>query len=313
MKNKIPYPHDCTVGTCGSCRTKLIEGKVEAITPFAYTLSKEELESGYILACQALAKTDLTLGVDITSAEIKAAKQSATLEVTQDLTHDIKKITWSVEKPVFWRAGQYVNVHWDGSETHRSYSFATAPSKQGSHEIVTFMRHVPGGMLTDRFFKDDTETMNFEIDGPHGNFWLRDGDGPLICICGGSGLAPILSLLSDAANKMVRRDCILLFGARTRDDLYGREELDAIKSSWTAGFDIWEVLSEEKSDSYRHGFVTDYVPKALERLGSGAQGYMCGPPPMIDAGIHALNELGISLDDIHYDKFTDASTKSDEN
>src|SRR3546814_18748800 len=55
----IAYPHDCTVGTCGSCRTRLISGKVEAITPFGYTLSRAELEAGYILACQALPKTDL--------------------------------------------------------------------------------------------------------------------------------------------------------------------------------------------------------------------------------------------------------------
>src|ERR1700722_20570469 len=63
LKDGILYPHDCTVGTCGSCRSKLISGKVEAITPFSYTLSKEELQAGYILACQAVPKSDLVLEV----------------------------------------------------------------------------------------------------------------------------------------------------------------------------------------------------------------------------------------------------------
>jgi len=139
---------------------------------------------------------------------------------------------------------------------------------------------------------------------------IGDGVGPMICVAGGSGLAPILSLLQDAANRKVRRDCILLFGARGLCDLYAAEELAAIRNSWTASFDYWPVLSEEKADGYRQGFVTDFIPTALESLGSGAHGYMCGPPPMIDAGVSKLVQAGLALDDIHYDKFTDASTKA---
>src|SRR3546814_9755023 len=92
------------------------------------------------------------------------------------------------------------------------------------------------------------------------------------------------------------------------DLLYAFETISAIRSGWTANFDYWPVLSEEQNPQYRHGFVTAYIGQALERLGPDAQGYMCGPPPMIDAGIHALTEAGIGIADIHYDKFTDAST-----
>lgn len=306
----IAYPHDCTVGTCGSCRTKLIAGRVEAITPFGYTLSKDELDAGYILACQALPKSDLTLEVEVASGDaIVATTQPATLTAVDDLTHDIKRLTWTVATPFAWRAGQYANIRWDGSGTHRSYSFATAPSRDGSTMLQTFVRHVPGGLFTDALFGGGHGAMMFEIDGPHGNFWLRSGTGPILCIAGGSGLAPLLSLLQDAANRRIRRDCILLFGARTRRDLYAEDEIAAIRSAWTAGFDFWPVLSEEDAPDLRHGFVTDHVAAALDRLGSGAQGYMCGPPPMIDAGIAALGAAGIALDDIHYDKFTDASTR----
>lgn len=308
LKEGVKYPHDCTVGTCGACRTKLISGKVEAITPFEYALSKGEIKDGYILACQALAKSSVNIEVELVSSDmVEPSTHSAKLKATELLTHDIKKVTWSLDAPLKWWAGQYINVKWNNSTDHRSYSFAQAPSADGKKEIVIYMRHVPGGTLTDQFFPDSPTALEFEINGPHGNFWLRDGNGPIVCVAGGSGLAPIVSLLQDAANRKVRRDVVVLFGARTQDDIYGQKELSAIRNKWTAGFAIWNVLSEEKNDEFRQGWVTDYIKEALDKLGDGAQGYFCGPPPMIDAGIERMTECGISLDDIFYDKFTDQS------
>lgn len=310
LKLGLAYPHDCTVGTCGSCRTKLIQGRVEAITPFAYTLSRDELDAGYILACQALPKSDVRLEVVLSSREqMVAATHKARLAAIEDLTHDIKRLVFTIDTPLRFKAGQYANLRWDGSGEHRSYSFAMPPARDGSTEVSTFVRHVPGGLFTDMLFRGDPLEQDYEIEGPHGNFWLREGSGPIVCVAGGSGLAPLVSLLQDAANRRVRRDCVLLFGARTQRDLYAHKEIEAIRSAWTASFDFWPVLSEEPVAGYRDGFVTDHLPAALAKLGAGAQGYMCGPPAMIDAGVHALAAQGVPLDDIHYDKFTDASTR----
>lgn len=305
----IAYPHDCTVGTCGSCRTRLVSGQVEAITPFGYTLSREEIEAGYILACQALCKSDLVIDVEIGEAgSAEAIRQPAAVAAISDLTHDIKRLTLKLDKPINYRAGQYANLHFDDGEVHRSYSFAAAPATAGRNDPSFFIRHVPGGLFTDRLFQGTLASAPIEIDGPHGNFWLREGKGPILCIAGGSGLAPVLSLLQDAANRRVRRDCVLLFGGRAERDLYGMDEIAAVRSGWTASFDYWPVLSEEADPRFRQGFVTAHVAAALERLGPGAQAYMCGPPPMIDAAIAALTDAGVPLSDIHYDKFTDASS-----
>jgi p-cymene monooxygenase electron transfer component len=309
LKLGLAFPHDCTVGTCGSCRSKLLSGKVEAITPFSYTLSKEELAAGYILACQALPKSDLVLEVDIgADGDIVAEARQAKLIAVDDLTHDIKRVCWEITPPLRYRAGQYVNVRWNDSSVHRSYSLATAPLPGGRTEISTFVRHVPGGAFTDLLFRGDPFNIRFDLDGPHGTFWLREGNGPILCIAGGSGLAPLISLLQDAAKRRIRRDCILLFGGRRARDVYAAAEIAAIRDNWTASFDYWPVLSEESADGYRHGLVTESVPAAIQKLGPGAHGYMCGPPGMIDSGINALLAQGIALTDIHYDKFTDAST-----
>src|SRR3546814_7151247 len=99
--------------------------------------------------------------------------------------------------------------------------------------------------FADRLFSGSNDDLPLEIDGPHGNFCLREGKGPILCIAGCSGLAPRLSLLQDAANRRVRRDCILLFGGRGERDLYAADAIAAIRSAWTASFDYWPVLSEE--------------------------------------------------------------------
>jgi p-cymene methyl-monooxygenase electron transfer component len=309
LKDSIAYPHDCTVGTCGSCRSRLLSGKVDAITPFSYTLSREELEAGYILACQAIPKSDLVLEVDIPDGALVAAKTvAAKLVAVEDLTHDIKCARWALDKPLQYRAGQYMNVRRAGDALHRSYSFAVAPDDSGNRTVTTFIRLVPGGVFTEHLFKGQPLDSEYKVDGPHGNFWLREGTGPIICIAGGSGLAPIISVLQQAARQKLRRDCILLFGARGARDLYAVEEIAAIRGLWKASFDYWPILSDEQVEGYRQGLVTKFIPEALAALGAPAQAYLCGPPGMIDAGIATLSGTGIAMEDIHYDRFTDAST-----
>ncbi|HWS65785.1 MAG TPA: 2Fe-2S iron-sulfur cluster-binding protein, partial [Steroidobacteraceae bacterium] len=61
LAHNVPFPHNCTVGTCGSCKSRLVCGRVKAITDFGYTLSRQELEAGYILACQAVPRDELTV------------------------------------------------------------------------------------------------------------------------------------------------------------------------------------------------------------------------------------------------------------
>jgi p-cymene monooxygenase electron transfer component len=218
------------------------------------------------------------------------------------------RVVWDCDTPIQYKAGQYVNIRWNGGEMHRSYSFAAAPAAGGSTVIESFIRHIPGGAFTDVLFGGQANSYAFELDGPHGQFWLRPGDGPILCIAGGSGLAPMISLLQDAAKKRVRRDCVLLFGGRAKLDLYADAEISAIRTGWTAGFTHWPVLSETPEEGIRAGFVTEHIAAALEKLGPGAQAYLCGPPPMIDAGIAELLKQGVPIDAIFYDKFTDAST-----
>ncbi|MEY2942261.1 MAG: hypothetical protein RLY97_275 [Pseudomonadota bacterium] len=315
LESGISYPHDCTVGTCGTCRTRLLSGKVDAITPFGYTLSREELQAGYILACQAVPESDLELLVELNNAAPMTrsiTRTGARLVESKDLTHDIKQVTWQTDVSISYRAGQYMNVSWPGAPGPRSYSFSAAPLADGQTRLTTFIRRVPGGAFTEKLFSQDMSMLPFEIEAPHGNFWLRDGDGPILLIGGGSGLSPLLSVLEDAAARGVKRDAILLFGGRGERDLFCLDDIESLSKRWQGRFAFWPVLSEETVPGRKSGLVTTEVPAAIDWLGgiAGAQAYLCGPPGMIDAGILALTHAGIDLGKIHYDKFTDASSRA---
>ena len=314
----VAFPHNCTVGTCGSCKTHLTEGNVKALSDFGYTLSKAELDAGYILACQAEPRDPLTvveiadLGADLPAPESYTGK----IVGTEALTHDIVKMAVEADRPVKFVAGQYatfrtVDMHGRG----RNYSFADAPQRSGSKTITFFVRKVPGGRFTEALFAGTLAGQQLAIEAPHGSFRLRPGNDPMICIAGGSGLAPMVSVLEDMRKRRVRRPCTLLFGARTQADLYALDQIESLRDSWPEPFQFLPVLSNEPEGSGwsgARGWVTDHIEAAAAgTTWAQAEGYMCGPPPMIDAGIAKLMTLGLPLDRIHFDKFTDGPPDSE--
>ncbi|MGQ0622533.1 MAG: 2Fe-2S iron-sulfur cluster-binding protein [Panacagrimonas sp.] len=312
LKNGVPFPHNCTVGTCGSCKCKLKTGRVSALTDFGYTLSQQEIAAGFILACQAIVKDPLTQ-VEVES-QTDAPKSEAfvgKLVATETLTHDILKITIKLDRPIKFVAGQYANLKYPNIKRARNYSFADAPAREGREEISFFIRKVPNGMFTEALFKGELKEQTIDVEGPHGNFHLHSSDKPMICIAGGSGLAPLMSVLEDARKNRVKRPCAFLFGARTPADLYCLDQIKQVEQNWADKFVFLPVLSHEPANSSwtgARGLVTQFITDAMPGINwSEAEGYMCGPPGMIDAGIASMTEVGMKLESIFYDKFTDES------
>lgn len=313
LANGIPFPHNCTVGTCGSCKCKLKAGRVSALSDFGYTLSQQEIAAGFILACQAIPKDPLTqVEVEIQALDAPPPEKfTGKLVDTQTLTHDIVRITVELDRPIKFIAGQYANLKSPNINRARNYSFADAPDREGLASVNFFIRKVPGGAFTEELFAGRLKDIALDVEGPHGAFHLHAGTAPMICIAGGSGLAPLLSLLEAGRQDRVKRPCAFLFGARTQADLYALEQIQAIASSWADKFVLMPVLSHEPADSAwagARGLVTQFITDAMPGIDwSNAEGYMCGPPGMIDAGIASMTETGMRLDKIFYDKFTDES------
>ncbi len=309
----VAWPHNCTVGTCGSCRSLLKAGRVKPMSEFGYTLSDAELRAGYILVCQSAA-VDESLVIerpDPQGERPQPADFSARVTSFRKLSPEIGEMTLELDRPIEFVAGQYLNVSEADGLAPRHYSFAMPPRRGGTNVVRFFARLVKGGRFTDALFNGRLEGSTLAANGPHGDFHLMRGDGPMVCIAGGSGLAPILSMLEDAFYCRTRRRVLLLFGMRTAQDLYAADRLDDLAKNWPERFDLVRVLSHEPQASAwtgRRGFVTEAIGAAdLDFPWADAQAYLCGPPPMVDSSLERLTALGVSLDAIRYDRFTDES------
>lgn len=170
---------------------------------------------------------------------------------------------------------------------------------------------MPGGAFTDLLFDGKLDGLALKVHGPSGNLWLRESRAPMICIAGGSGLAPLISILQDAAVRSVGRPCVLLFGARTEADLYAQAEIAAIARTWNGAFTFVPVLSHEAAGSLwrgDRGLVTERIEAHAKALvGADAEAYLCAPPARIDAAIPVLAALGLLGPNIHFDKLLDGS------
>ncbi len=236
------------------------------------------------------------------------------------LTHDTFEIVVRCAPggpTIFARAGQFLALKFPGIDKPRPYSLARAPEAERPGEHTFFIRLVPGGEVSGWLAAGDRTGERLEISGPLGAFGLDDSSVPMICIAGGSGMSAIKGLIEHACNRQVERDCTFIYGAREQRDLYCREDIEAIQSSWHAAyrFEFVQVLSEEPMGTDwngARGLVTEHVKQAYldsARIDpSHCKAYFCGPPPMIEAGAAVLTEAGVSEDDIFRDIFEDASS-----
>ncbi|MEW6206213.1 MAG: 2Fe-2S iron-sulfur cluster-binding protein [Pseudomonadota bacterium] len=305
----LGFPHNCRVGSCTQCKCKLKSGKVRELTDSSYVLSAEDLKAGMILACQSIPETDLEIEVELTSGGDRLVETRGTIVGQKDLTHDIVELRVALDDPMPFKAGQYAEIRLEEFSLSRNYSFAMAPKGQEANELVFHVRKVPGGKFTEWLFAANRQETRLSMSGPFGDFYLRPAEGekpaPIVCVAGGSGMAPILSLLEQAKWAGETRDAVYLFGARTQRDLYADEEIGRIQQGWRGSLNFKQVLSEEPANSNwtgARGYVTDELDK-LQLDWPEVQAYLCGPPAMIDAAIAKFSKLGVKPENIRYDKF----------
>lgn len=309
----VAFPHSCTVGTCGACKCRLLEGKVREISNFAYVLSADELRQGVILACQAAPQGNLVLEVEGVGAKRlhPPAQFNGRITATQKLTPDICRLTVHLDRPMPFDAGQFATLEVEGIHGARAYSMANPPEGDDPSALQFIIRLVPEGEFTTALFAGKLEGQRFKVHGPSGNFWLRESRAPLIAVAGGSGLAPLLSMLGAAAKRQVGRSCMVFFGARTQADLYAMDELAELARLWNGSFQFVPTLSHELEDSSwggARGLVTTALESWISRAGvAGAEAYLCGPPAMVDAASAMLAAHGLDSTHIHFDKFLDGS------
>ena len=318
LSKGVAFPHSCRVGTCGTCKCRLVSGKVYELADKSYALSAEELTQNYILACQSMPRSDLELELPKPPEELERppiVERAGTITALNRLTHDILEMEVTIDEPVTYRAGQYCEIYIPGvvkdqvTET-RSYSFAAAPGKDLVSVVRFHIRHVPGGAFTTWLHSESRVGHRLEGHGPYGDFWLRPAKAPILAIAGGSGMAPIKAVLEQAQLDGVQRDVAYFFGARRQEDLYCLDDMARLAASWKGKFEFVPVLSGEPEDSSwtgARGFVSEAMHDVLGSRVGDHHVYMCGPPPMIESAEKIVRQAGVAEANIHFDKFYDRS------
>ncbi|HSV57326.1 MAG TPA: 2Fe-2S iron-sulfur cluster binding domain-containing protein [Variovorax sp.] len=313
LRQGLRIPHLCLVGDCGSCRCRLVSGQVKLKKDISGHIGLQELAGGQLLACQALAGSDVELEVPGLSPSLRgetASLMPARIVSAAHLNHDIRELVLELDAPLQYRAGQYAQLtvpgHEELADEARCYSFSQSPAQRDPQRVSFHVRRVPGGAFTEWLFAADRTGQLLTLSGPCGDFAHSGGVArPMVCVAGGSGLAPIKALLEDLASHADVPDLTFFFGARTQADLYCLGEIDALQARWRGRFIFVPVLSMEPSDSGWSGLTGncgDHLDKFCDLRASDF--YLCGPPPMIDALLARL-QGETEPRHVHFDRFLD--------
>jgi len=294
-------------GSCGLCKVQVLEGGGNYLPTELPWISEEERSDNIRLSCQFKVKNDVAIKIP---EELFSVRQfTTTVESIRDLTHDIKEVRLKLEDPpeIEMKAGQFIQFQVPEYEltdepVYRAYSMASVPSD--TNQIELEIRLVPNGICTTYVHKHLKEGDTVMVNGPYGEFFLRDTDRDIICIAGGSGMAPLKSILLDMAEHESPRTARYFFGARTGKDLFLLDEMKELEERMK-DFKFIPALSEpQPEDNWtgETGLITDVVKRMAENA-SEAEAYLCGSPGMIDACVKVLKELGMPEERIYFDKF----------
>ena len=178
LEQGLDWPHDCKFGSCSSCMGKVVKGKVKPTSDYSQVLTKEEIDDGYFLACQARPVMDCEIEVELGDlVRVPAIKNNALISETEMLTSDIMRVVVQTEQNVEHAGlpGMWAELSIDGLDRPRSYSYAAAPKNEKPNEFTFFIRKVPGGKFTEWLFGNNRDvSQQVTVNGPFGSFYLRE-------------------------------------------------------------------------------------------------------------------------------------------
>lgn len=302
LRHGIMLPYGCRNGACGSCAAVLQSGTVS----YPGGEPEAQFEPQQALICQARAESDLT----IAAREVKPGMDLSVktypcrAEHLERLSHDVMLIQLKLPQTerMQFLAGQYIEfILKDGRR--RAFSLANSPHQDEFLEL--HIRHIPGGTFTGHVFDELRDRALMRIEGPFGGFYLReDGNRPILMVGGGTGFAPLKSMLEHLIHTGGQRSVHLFWGVRAQRDLY----LDDLPREWQKTYPWFQytpVLSEPDTDddaACTSGLVTDAVTSLYPSL-DAFDIYMSGPPAMVEAATTLFTDHGALRSRMYSDAF----------
>jgi CDP-4-dehydro-6-deoxyglucose reductase len=306
----LTLPYGCRNGACGACKGKVLRGSVDHGKAQEYALTPADRANGLTLTCCAKALSDVALEVHEVSSQqdIPIKTLPCRVQELRKLADDVMlmKLQLPGNERLQFLAGQYIEFLLPEGK-RRAFSLANPPHEDALLEL--HVRHIPGGEFTGRIFSTLKEKEILRFCGPLGTFWLREeSDKPMVMVAGGTGFAPVKSLIEHAIHHHSQRPIALYWGARNRAGLYLRD----LPQQWAAAhtrITYVPVLSDPLPDdcwSGRTGLVHHAALDDLPDL-SGHQAYVCGAPAMVEAARRDFIARGLPADEFFADIFSFAA------
>ncbi|TFY99429.1 2Fe-2S iron-sulfur cluster binding domain-containing protein [Ramlibacter henchirensis] len=300
LKSGIEMPYSCRKGICGNCAGRVTAGSVECPPPGA------AIEAGQHLFCQCLPLENLEIAPETWHRVDPSARKTYTVKVFRNTLAapdvNVLQLRLPAGQRAKFRAGQYLQVTLpDGSR--RSYSMANPPHE--SDMLQLHIRHVAGGQFTQLVPNLKSGDL-LEVQLPFGDVEIHEeATGPLLCVAGGTGFAPVKSLIDDLMKKGARREVTLVWGARTTDGLYLMPAVERWKKS-LPGFRFVPAVEDAAGAQAVGGFNgrADEAVRSLFTALADHDAYCCGAPAMVTAVRKAcVEDRGLDPHRFHADVF----------
>lgn len=300
-------------GSCGECKVKVTSDVGPHLPTELPYLSQQEIKDNVHLSCQVKLKADVD--IEVPEYLFNIQQYEGTIEKIRDVTHDIKEVLIALpeDAEVNFRAGQYGQIEIPPygqvkEKTSRAYSMASSPNDKNHLEFL--IRLVPGGIVTTYVHEHLKEGQKMNVVAPFGEFFVRDTDAQMICVAGGSGMAPFKGIFQYRIEQglMDDREIWYFFGARTSKDMFYLDWLWELDDTYEK-FHFVPALSEpEEGAEWRGetGLITDVMDKYLQDKISTEiekEGYLCGSPGMLDACMDVMRKNNMAEEKIYFDKF----------
>ncbi len=294
-------------GSCGFCKCQVLDGGGPLLPTEKPFLTPDEINDNIRLSCQVKIKKDIK--IQIPEAIFNIRKFKAKVIKITNLTYDIKELVIDLIEPgtIDFKAGQYLQLQTNsyGKVKHpvsRAYSISSNPSL--TKQVQVIIRLVPAGICTTWVHEHLKEGDLVEFTGPYGDFYIRDTQKDMVFIAGGSGMAPIKSMLEYLEENKSSRNIIFFFGAKTKADLYLTSYLKDFESKLT-NFQYHPVLSKpDPEDNWqgKTGYITPFLKENIKKS-ANTEAYLCGSPGMINSILKGLRECGLKEENIFFDSF----------
>jgi toluene monooxygenase electron transfer component len=311
LRAGLGFPYECNSGSCGTCKVELTEGSIHTLRPDAPGLGERDRAKNRILSCQAQPRGDCGIKVRLRPENVPAHRPQrfrARLESVRDLTHDMREFRFkAVSDAPGFLPGQYALFYLPGLDVPRTYSMSNIDDGSGTWEFI--VRRVPGGVGTNTLFDKVQVGSEVALDGPYGLAYLRaEAPRDVVCIAGGSGLAPVLSIARGAVKepRLDGRKVHVFYGARTHRDLCGETEICELPGYGERVF-FYPALSMADADgpkwNGKTGFIHEIARDFIGDRWNEYEYYFAGPPAMAQAVQQMLIEKRVPYPQVHFDSF----------